>query len=223
MKNITVYIVEDYKLTRTTYVHYFSQVKEIEILDTFESAEECIQAMSKKQADVILMDLGLPSMNGIEATRILTERYPNTKVIALTSHDRKDEIFAALATGAKAYTLKDIDLNDLVNVIIEVSKGNIWIDQRIAKCFLEAFPQPDATDSFERLYYKSRLDEILTVREMEILKLVALGKSNVEIAKEIHVSPHTAKSHVCRIFTKLAVSDRVQAAVKAAQCKILDK
>lgn len=216
MNEITVYIVEDYELTRKNYIAYFSGIKDIKILGTFETAEECLEAMKSTQADIILMDLGLPAMNGIEATKIINSKYPSTNVVILTSHDRKDEIYASLASGAKGYTLKDIDLKELVGVIHQVYKGNLLIDQRIARAALKLFPIPDSTSNFEDLY-KPHVDEPLTDRELEVLKLMSEGKSNIEIAKAIHISQHTAKSHVCKILTKLAVSDRVQAAVKAVK------
>ena len=215
MKDISVYIVEDYKLTRTAYVHYLAEVSGITVLKAFETAEECIEAMQEKTADIVLMDLGLPYMNGIEATKIIHKKFPETKVIVLTSHDRNEEIYASLASGANAYTLKDINLDELVNVIRSVHKGSVWIDSRIAGMALAAFPKPQSTKSMDKLYGESALNIELTERELEVLRLIVEGKSNVEIARELNVSQHTAKSHVCRILAKLAVSDRVQAAVKA--------
>lgn len=213
---ISLYIVEDYLLSRTTYKHYLSNVEWINILGDFETAEECLHRMEFKPADVIIMDLGLPKMNGIEATKLINEKYPNTKVLILTSHEQDEEVFACLASGANGYALKDIDLNELGNVIRLIDSGAVWIDPKIAKIALSAFPQPNSTN-FDNLYEKDAPDVHLTEREMEVLKLVIQGKSNTEIAKEIFISPHTAKSHVCKILSKLAVTDRVQAAVKAVQ------
>lgn len=217
MKDISVYIVEDYKLTRAAYIHYLSTVEGIEVLKAFETAEECLQSMQEQPADIVLMDLGLPYMNGIEATKIIHKNFPKTKVIVLTSHDRNEEIYASLASGANAYTLKDINLDELVNVIRSVSKGSVWIDSRIAQMALAAFPKPQSTESFDKLYNNSALNVELTERELEVLRLIVEGKSNIEIAKELFVSQHTAKSHVCKILSKLSVSDRVQAAVKAVK------
>lgn len=167
------------------------------------------------------MDLGLPYMNGLEATKIISRKFPNTKVIVLTSHERDEEIFASLSSGANAYALKDIYLPDLCNVIKEVQKGAVWIDPRIARMALSAFPKPASTD-FNNLYnYKKKLDINLSDREKEILKLIVEGKSNTEIADIIMISPHTAKSHVCKILSKLSVPDRVQAAVMAVQYDLL--
>ena len=214
---IKLYIIEDYLLTRTTYKHHFTHYNDFEVLGDFETAEEGLEALQKNPADVVLMDLGLPYMNGLEATKIISRKFPNTKVIVLTSHERDEEIFASLSSGANAYALKDIYLPDLCNVIKEVQKGAVWIDPRIARMALSAFPKPASTD-FDNLYnYKKKLDINLSDREKEILKLIVEGKSNTEIADIIMISPHTAKSHVCKILSKLSVPDRVQAAVMAVQ------
>lgn len=217
MDDISIYIVEDYKLIRTSYIHYLSEVKGITVLKAFETAEDCIDSLAKQPADIVLMDLGLPYMNGIEATKIIHKKFPKTKVIVLTSHDRNEEIYASLASGANAYTLKDINLEELVNVIRSVHKGSVWIDSRIAQMALSAFPKPSSTKSIDNLYDKPSMDVDLSDRELQVLSLIVEGKSNSQIGEVLNVSPHTAKSHVCKILEKLAVSDRVQAAVKAVK------
>lgn len=212
MNEITVYIVEDDKLTRKTYIQYFSNTEGIKILDTFDTAEECLNMMSKKPADIVLMDLGLPSMNGIEATRNIQNLYESTKVIVLTSHERTDEVFASLACGAKAYAMKDIPLEDLTGVIKEVHKGNVWLDKRIANLAMEIYPKPERTDSFENLYISTNAINSLTEKELTILGFIAdKNMSNHQIAKQMNLSPHTIKSHVSNILSKLSVSNRVKA------------
>ncbi|MCQ2753697.1 MAG: response regulator transcription factor [bacterium] len=207
-KKISVYVVEDYLLTRITYKHAFQDYDDVEIIGDFETAEECIEALENKRADVILMDLGLPYMTGIEATKIIHEKYPDIKIIILTSHDNDDEVLSSLASGANAYALKDIQNEKLHNLIRTVNEGSIWIDPRITKVvhktFFKAAP-------------KEKEDFNLTEREKEVLDLLVQGLSNTEIAERIIVSPHTAKAHVCNILTKLSVTDRVQAAVKATK------
>ena len=136
---IAVYIVEDYLLTRITYKKAFQNYPDINIMDDFESAEECIEALEKQPADVILMDLGLPYMTGIEATKIIHRKYPNIKIIILTSHENDDEVLSSLASGANAYALKDIDTKKLYNLICTVKEGSIWIDPRITKVVQKTF------------------------------------------------------------------------------------
>lgn len=219
-EKIQIYIVEDYLLTRVTYTKYFSSVEDIEVLGAFETAEECINKMQKKEADIILMDLGLPWMNGLEAIQIIKKKYSNCKIIVLTSHEHQFEVQAALAYGANAYALKDIGFPELENVIRSVNKGAGWFDPQVLEYVLDTMPKPNSTD-FDNLYDENIIKSCLTEREKEILKLITEGKSNIEIAEIMGNSPHTIKSHVGKIMSKLHVDDRVQAAVKAVKNKLL--
>ena len=166
------------------------------------------------------MDLGLPGMNGIEATGRIKKDNPDLKIIILTSHEREEEVLASLGSGANAYCLKDIEPCALVNVIREVAKGACWLDPVIAKVALKLFPKPESsmiTTNSHMFDARSQLTE----RELEVLRLLVKGKSNTEIAKDLIVSVHTAKAHVCSILQKLCVDDRVQAAVKAVKENIV--
>ena len=205
---ISVYIVEDYLLTRVTYKKALADYPDINILCDFETAEACIDAMEQQRADVILMDLGLPYMTGIEATKIIHRKYPDTKIIILTSHENDDEVLSSLASGANAYALKDIETKKLSNLIRTVNEGSIWIDPRITKVVQKTFYRAEPIE---------KEDFNLTPREKEVLDLLVQGFSNTEIADRLIVSPCTAKAHVCSILGKLSVTDRVQAAVKATK------
>ena len=159
-------------------------------------------------------------MNGLEATQRTKEISPNTNVIILTSHERGEEVVAALGSGACAYCLKDIDPNVLSQVIINVAKGACWIDATVARAALDLFPKPENISELQRTDVSDARAQ-LTDRELEVLKHLVQGKSNTEIAKELIVSVHTAKAHVCSILQKLCVDDRVQAAVKAIKEHII--
>ena len=155
-------------------------------------------------------------MTGIEATIKVKEFNPNIKVIALTSHDREEEVIATLSSGAIAYCLKDIDPTKLADVIRDVAQGVCWLDAEIARKVLGAFPKQDTLGILQdKNNDKNRVP--LTEREFEVLKHLVSGKSNTEIAQELIVSVHTAKAHVCSILQKMCVNDRVQAAVKAVK------
>lgn len=220
MKKISVYMVEDYLLTRVSYKYSLKKYEEVELIGDFETAQECIDAMSTRQADVILMDLGLENMNGIEATKILKEKYPETKVIILTSHESQSEVLACLSIGASAYALKDVEIETLVEVIKSVKIGAHWYDPHIAKIPIGSFPKPQSFD-FDNLYPSGdEIKKILTQRELQVLKLLVEGKSNSQIGDTILISAHTAKAHVCSILDKLGVDDRVQAAVKAVRANL---
>ena len=207
-KKVSIYIVEDYLLARITCRKALEQFNDLEIKNDFETAEECIEALEKNPVDVILMDIGLPYMTGVEATKIIKEKYPNTKIIMLTSHDNQEEIISSLASGANAYALKDISVEDLHDAVLNTNKGCIWIHPKIASIINHTFVNA-------KLIPKD--DFNLTSREKEVLVLLTQGLSNTEIAEKLIISTHTAKAHVCNILTKLSVTDRVQAAVKATK------
>ena len=216
MKELSVIIVEDFKLTRVGLRCALNSNPDITVVAECDNAVDGLKLIDQYRPDVVLMDLGLPEMNGIEATIKVKELLPNTKIIALTSHDREEEVIAALASGAHGYCLKDIDPAKLADVVRDVASGVCWIDTQVAQIALNAFPKPENTSL---LPSKSDMGGRvpLTERECEVLKHLVMGKSNTEIAKELIVSVHTAKAHVCSILQKMCVNDRVQAAVKAVR------
>ena len=215
-KVIKVGIVEDFKLTRVGLRCALNANEDINVVVEAEDAPSGLSIIEREKPDVVLMDLGLPVMNGIEATIKLKEILPSAKVIALTSHDREEEVVAALSSGASAYCLKDIDPEKLANVIRDVNEGACWIDPVVSQLALKSFPKIDNI-GFLPSQSQSEGRVPLTEREFEVLKHLVSGKSNTEIAKELIVSVHTAKAHVCSILQKMCVNDRVQAAVKAVK------
>ena len=218
---ISVYIVEDYLLIRKSLALMINQAEDIETIGDFETAEKFFEAFEKKQSDIVILDLGLPKMNGLSATKILKEKYPNTKVIILTSHEQTDEVLAALACGANAYCLKDVKQQEIQNIIRDVYKGVIWIHPKVAEATRLTTPKPISTD-FNNLYKNISIETNLTEREYEVLRKIVEGKTNTEIAQDMCISTHTAKAHVGNILSKLSVTDRVEAAVKAIRAKIID-
>lgn len=221
LKNkISVYVVEDYVLIRKSLRHLLSKDETFEFLNDFGCAEDFFEVFEKYPSDIVIMDLGLPGMNGIEATKKIKDNFPNTKVLILTSHENEDEVQAALASGASAYCLKGIDPTKWNTILTDIYKGAIWLHPSVSYVANKAMPKPNSTD-FDNLYTK-KSDIFLTDREKETLSLVVEGKSNTEIAQVLHISSHTAKAHVGNILAKLSVKDRVQAAVKAIRTKIVD-
>lgn len=215
-KCIKVIIVEDFKLTRVGLRCALNANDDIDVVAEAEDAISGIKLIEKNNPDVILMDLGLPGMNGVEAILKIREFNKETKIIALTSHDRQEEVVAALSSGANAYCLKDIDPEKLAAVIRDVNEGVCWIDPVVANLALRAIPKIE-DPSIIGENNSSNVKIPLTEREFEVLKHLVSGKSNTEIAKELIVSVHTAKAHVCSILQKMCVNDRVQAAVKAVK------
>lgn len=215
-KVINVIIIEDFKLTRVGLRCALNSNEDIKVIAESDNAIDGLKLIEQYEPDVVLMDLGLSGLNGIEATLKVKEMNRNIKVIALTSHDREEEVIAALSSGAIAYCLKDIDPQKLADVIRDVAEGVCWLDPVIARKVLDAFPRQE-TFGIIRSTMPEEGRVPLTEREFEVLRHLVDGKSNTEIAKELIVSVHTAKAHVCSILQKMCVNDRVQAAVKAVK------
>ena len=215
-KTISVIIIEDFKLTRVGLRCALNSNEDIKVIAESDNALDGLKLIAQYSPDIVLMDLGLAGMNGIEATVKVKEMNKDIKVIALTSHDRKEEVIAALSSGAMAYCLKDIDPSKLADVIRDVNNGVCWLDPVIARKVLDSFPKQETIGILkDKTADEGRVP--LTEREYEVLKHLVEGKSNTEIAKELIVSVHTAKAHVCSILQKMCVNDRVQAAVKAVK------
>jgi DNA-binding NarL/FixJ family response regulator len=215
-KTISVIIIEDFKLTRVGLRCALNSNDDIDVVAESDNASDGLELIKRFKPNIVLMDLGLAGMNGIEATIKVKEIDRDIKVIALTSHDREEEVIAALSAGAMAYCLKDIDPSKLADVIRDVVEGVCWLDPVIARKVLDAFPKQETLGILkDKSSEEGRIP--LTEREYEVLKHLVEGKSNTEIAKELIVSVHTAKAHVCSILQKMCVNDRVQAAVKAVK------
>ncbi len=215
-KTIRVLIVEDYKLTRMGLISVLKEDKGIEVVGEAETGEKGLSMVKTLKPDVVLMDLGLPGINGVEATQAIKAFDDNIKVIVYTSHEREEEVIAALGAGANAYCLKDNTPVNLIETIRIVYEGAAWLDPIIANIALKIFQKTVPPSAYaEKSTKMSPEASQLTERELEVLKHLVEGQSNSEIAKQLSISVHTAKAHVCNILQKLSVNDRVQAAVKA--------
>lgn len=211
-------MVDDYLLARIAIKKYFDTCKDIEIIGDFSSVATCLEKLEQTQPDIILMDIDIPDINGIEATRIIKEKYPKIKVIIFTSSEHEEHILAALAAGACGYVLKN-NHADLKKIVKTVEEGVFWMDLKSAKAAFSILPSPKI-EEIENFYEDKELKNTLTQRELEVLKLMAQGKTNSQIASEIIVSTNTAKAHVGNILSKLEVKDRVQAVVKAMRANL---
>lgn len=212
--SVKVLMVEDHKLMRVGLKSLFEDFPEISIIGEAESAKETFEKIRASKPDVVLMDIGLPDMNGIEATKKILEQFEGVKVIILTSHISEQEVLDSLAAGASAYVLKDINTEILMMIIKTVKDGAMWLDPKVVPIIREKNSGVIPQRQLSRANFKAQHSN-LTEREYEVLKLVVDGKSNNEIAQALTISEHTAKAHVCNIIQKLVVDDRTQAAVKA--------
>ena len=212
--NIKILLVEDQKLMRIGIKSLFNDYPEMEVIGEAQNGKEAVEKSKLIKPDIILMDIGLPDISGIEATKQILENNNNIKVIILTSHINEDELNASLISGANAYVIKDISTDFLMSVIKMVKNGAMWIDPHVVPFIRDknngVIPSRQVSRSVFRQNHSN-----LTQREYEVLKLVVDGQSNSQIAKTLTISEHTAKAHVCNIIQKLVVDDRTQAAVKA--------
>ncbi len=209
-------IVEDHELTRFGLKTTFEDVDYIQTIYEATSAEDGIEIFKNNSIDLVIMDLGLPNMNGIEATQALRKINNDVKIIILTSHSEEKEVINSLKAGANAYCSKDINLQRLVQVVQSVSEGAAWFDPSIAHIVLQATTNTKLDDND-----KTYKDFDLTAREAQILKLMTEGYSNMEIARHLVISVNTTKAHVASILQKLEVDDRLQAALKALKYQIV--
>ena len=214
MKNIKILLVEDQKLMRIGIESLFSDYPELEIIGQATNGKEAVEKAKLIKPDIILMDIGLPDISGIEATKRILENNNNIKVIMLTSHIDDNELNASLSAGANAYVIKDISTEYLMYVIKMVYEGAMWIDPKVVPFIRDKNCGVIPSRQLSRSAFRQNHSN-LTQREYEVLKLVVDGQSNSEIAQTLTISEHTAKAHVCNIIQKLVVDDRTQAAVKA--------
>ena len=212
--NIKILLVEDQKLMRIGIKSLFSDYPEMEIIGEAQNGKEAVEKSKLIKPDIILMDIGLPDISGIEATKQILENNNNIKVIILTSHINEEELNASLIAGANAYVIKDISTDFLMSVIKMVKKGAMWIDPHVVPFIREKNNGIIPSRQISRSVFRQNHSN-LTQREYEVLKLVVDGQSNSQIAKTLTISEHTAKAHVCNIIQKLVVDDRTQSAVKA--------
>lgn len=211
-----ILIVEDHELTRFALKTVFSEAEFLGELFEADSAEKGFEVIENNKVDLIVMDLGLPNMNGIDMTKKVREEYKEIKVVVLTSHNDEKEVLSSIKAGANAYCSKEINPQRLVEVVKSVLDGAAWFDPAISHIVLKAVTTTQVNESSS-----TKSDYNLTTREAQILKLITEGYSNTDIANELVVSVNTTKAHVASILQKLEVEDRLQAALKAIKNKIV--
>ena len=211
---IKILLVEDQKLMRTGIKSLFCDYPDLEIIGEALTGKEAIEKSKLIKPDIVLMDIGLPDITGIEATKQILEYNNNVNVIILTSHITEEEVTASLQAGASAYIIKDISTEFLMSIIKMTKQGAMWLDPQIVPFIRDKNCGIVPARQLSRSVFKERHSN-LTQREYEVLKLIVDGQSNSDIAKTLTISEHTAKAHVCNIIQKLVVDDRTQAAVKA--------
>ncbi|MBD3886091.1 response regulator transcription factor [Phormidium tenue FACHB-886] len=202
---LRVLVVEDDPVMQLGLEQFLSETAQLSIVAQVSDGYSGVEVAHRLKPDLVLMDVGLPQLDGIAATQQIKAELPDVRVVMLTSHYAETEVIAALAAGADAYCIKGTCLEGLLTAIAAAQEGAIYLDPQIARCMVKHFKSPTNHSQAVRL----------SERELEVLKLLVAGKSNPEIAAILYLSLSTIKTHVRSIMNKLAVDDRVQAAVVA--------
>lgn len=210
MAPIRVLVADDHPLFRDGVRALLNSISEAEIVGEAGSGEEAIAQAGALQPDVILMDIQMPGLNGIEATRQILGTNPHIGIMVLTMFDDDDSVFAAMRAGARGYILKGADQTEILHAIEAVARGEALFGPSIAKRLMNFFAGP-RSNSPPQVFPE------LTGREREILNLIAQGYNNSEIAEQLVLSPKTVRNHISNIFNKLQVADRAQAIVLARE------
>ncbi len=209
MSAIRILLADDHRLFLEGQIALLGSVPDTRVIGEAATGEEAIQRAAELQPDVLLMDIQMPGMNGIEATRRILQANPSVGVVVLTMFEDDDSVFAAMRAGARGYILKGADQSEMLRAVRAVASGEALFGPAIAARLIAFFagtsaappvPFPDLTD-----------------REREILGLIAAGRSNAEITSRLFLSPKTVRNHISNIFSKLQVADRAQAIVRARE------
>lgn len=211
---LTVLIVEDQEIARVGLKVILEATHKLNVVGVAQDGQEGVSKALSLKPSVTLMDIGLPILSGIEATKKIKSENQSLRVIMLTSHDDDSHVFAALSAGADGYCLKEAPAQQLVMAIRAVAEGVAWLDPGIASRVLKSISQSNK-ERPEDCDKNANNPSSLSTREYDVLRLVVDGRSNQEIADKLVLSVETVKTHMRHIMEKLAVSDRTQAAVKA--------
>jgi DNA-binding NarL/FixJ family response regulator len=222
-------VVDDHELVRAGIRNMLAREPDLEVVGEAANGREAVELCHRERPDLVLMDVRMPEMDGLTATRAIKREYTDITVLILTVHENPDYLFEALKAGAAGYVLKDTTKRELLAVIRQVLDGETPLNPKIAARLLRSMAcgaDGNGTDDNGHMYGLARpgdrlLPETLTPREVEVLRHMAEGMTNPEIAKSMMFSVHTVKVHVRRIIAKLGVSDRTQAAVRAIELGLL--
>jgi two-component system nitrate/nitrite response regulator NarL len=209
---IRVLVVDDHDLFRTGMASLLDSEPDIEVVAQASGGRRGVQLASELHPDVVLMDLRMPDLEGAEATRAILQRHPRTRVLALTVLSGEDDVASVLHAGASGFLAKDTPIEDLVTAVRAAAKGSAWLSPRAAEVVLGAMRRPNVgAQTYPGLV------EQLSPRERDVLRLIARGKENTEIARALDISPRTVKNHVSNILAKLNLPSRIQAATYAVR------
>jgi DNA-binding NarL/FixJ family response regulator len=218
---VRVLVVDDQRLMRDGLASLLSIQAGIQVVGTAANGQEAVEQAVVLHPDVILMDVRMPAMDGVHATAQVRSQLPNCKVLMLTTFDDEEYIIDALRAGASGYLLKDIPAHDLARAVLAAYQGIYQLDSAIASKLVAALSSPHKTVTSVNVPTVSPPFEDLTVREIEVLRLIAQGATNREIAEKLVLSEGTVKNHISNILSRLGLRDRTQAAIYARDHSLL--
>ncbi len=200
-------IVDDHAVVREGLRNFLGMVPGIRVTGEAAGGAEALDVVARAKPQVVLMDLVMPGMDGIETTRKMHQEHPEIAIIVLTSFAEDDKLFPAIRAGAASYLLKDVGPRELADTILAAARGEVRLPPEVARRLVSGIAEGA----------EKRVEEILTARELDVLRCLGRGRSNKEIAEELFISEKTVKTHVSAILDKLSLSDRTQAALYAAK------
>lgn len=212
MTKIKLIIVDDHKLFREGIKALLTVTDDIEIVGEAEDGATALKKIRELEPDVVLMDINMPGLNGIRVTEQILAQHPQTRIIMLTMLEDDASIFHAMRAGARGYLLKGAEPEEVLSVIRAVAEGQALFGPAIATRLMQYFKELSAKPSVSDSLFPE-----LTDRELELLRLIAQGLNNQEIAQKLVLSPKTVRNHITNIFSKLQVADRAQAIVRARE------
>jgi two-component system, NarL family, response regulator DegU len=215
----SIIIIDDHQLFREGVKRILDFESSFDVVAEGDDGSEAMDLVETHKPDVVIMDINMPTMNGVEATKMLVNRYPETKVIILSIHDDENYVQHALKTGAQGYLLKEMDADALIDAVRVVAEGGSYLHPKVTHNLVKEYRRLAAEegadrDSIHTIEIRRPL-HLLTRRECEVLQLLADGKSNRAIGETLYISEKTVKNHVSNILQKMNVNDRTQAVVLA--------
>lgn len=205
-----ILICDDQAITREGLALLLNLERDIEVVGTAEDGAQAIELTARLLPDLVLMDLKMPFLNGVEATRHIRARYPQISVLVLTTYDDEEWIFDAIRAGASGYLLKDTPREELVKAVRGTVSGKAYVDPAVTHKLLQQLANVQTKPA-------TQLSDKLSEREVEVLRLIGRGLNNADIADQLHLAEGTVRNHVSLILSKLEVTDRTQAALLAVQ------
>ena len=210
---IKVVIADDHSLVRQGLRRYLDMAEDIDVVGEASNGEEAIALVEKASPDIVLLDIRMPGVDGLEAARAIRDKHPDVGVIMLTAYDDRQFVVEAVRAGARGYVLKARDAEHLIQTVRLVAGGNMVIDPQLVVALAEELSTVKERD---------RKAETLTAREIEVLQLLAFGHTNRDIAEKLYISPDTVKTHLEHIFEKLGASDRTAAVAEALRRRLIE-